>query len=315
MSTTFRFGFSSKALAATLMFVGIILGIVPPAFADGERRLTLGRITEEPGRNIDRLNAMAEYLSTVLAPDGIEAVDVVIAQTPEEMAELLRAGRVDLFSETPFIALELMEAELAEPMLREWKKGVPEYHTVIFVHKDRDIESLSDLRGQKFAFEDPGSTSGYLLPRAALIEAGLSLEKLDNPRDELTSDTATGYSFAKGEINIVAWVNRGLADAGSVSNLDWANPKKCPPQMKRDLKIIHETPPVVRSLMMVRRSVDPALKQRLASILMGMHETEDGAAALKAYFKVSQYDLLDDEELAKFETVRSLWRTAGIPSD
>ena len=128
-------------------------------------------------------------------------------------------------TETPFVAFDMMEEGLAEPLMREWKKGVAEYHTVIIARGDDEIESLEDLRGRNFAFEDAGSTSGYFLPRVALEAAGLSLEKLDDPRGTPAGD-AVGYSFANGEINVVAWVNRGLADAGAISNLDWENPKK-----------------------------------------------------------------------------------------
>ena len=104
---------------------GLILGATGPAWAGEGRHLTLGRITQEPGKNINRLNAMAEYLGAMLAPDGIEAVKIVIAETPEKMSEMLRDGEVDLFSETPFVALDLMETGLAEPLMREWKNGVP----------------------------------------------------------------------------------------------------------------------------------------------------------------------------------------------
>jgi len=256
---------------------------------------------------MERLNAMASYLETALAPDGIAAVNVVIADTPETMGVMLRNGKVDLFSETPFISLDLIEDGLAEPLLREWKKGVAEYHTVIIARRDGTVRSLADLPGRKFAFEDIGSTSGYLLPRAALEAANLSLRKLDNPRSA-APDGQVGYSFANGEINVVAWVNRGLADAGAISNIDWESTENAPERLKGTLTIIHETQPVIRSLMMVRRGLDPDVKQRLASVLSLMHETPDGAAALNQYFSVSRYDSLDGDAAGGMEAARVAWR-------
>lgn len=314
MKPILRFRATKGMFAAVVAIVAVILVYAAPASAHDGRRLTLGRITEEPDRNISKLNTMATYLARVMAPDGIEGVDVAIAETPEKMAGMLRRGEVDLFSETPFTALALMDAGLAEPLLREWKEGVAEYHAVIFVRADAGIRLLDDLLGRKIAFEDPGSTSGYLLPRAALGAAGLPLKKLDNPRDAAPAD-GVGYSFANGEINVVAWVNRGLADAGAVSNLDWTDPEKAPERLKNGLTIIHETPPVVRSLMMVRPSLDLAVKQHLASVLSRMHERDDGRAALKAYFKVSQYDALDDRVAANLENVRQMWRQAGMKDE
>jgi phosphonate transport system substrate-binding protein len=269
----------------------------------------LGRITEEPGKNIKRLNAMAEYLGAMLEPDGVTAVKVVIAETPDEMREMLRKGDVDLFSETPFVAFGLMEQGLAEPLMREWKKGVAEYHTVIIARDDQEIRSLEDLRGRKIAFEDLGSTSGYFLPRVALEAAGLTLKELEDPRSTPAEDVV-GYSFAHGEINIVAWVNRGLADAGAISNLDWENPKNALEQLKEGLTIIHETQPVIRSLMMVRRTLDADMKERLASLLARMHETSEGRTALKKYAKVSRYDTLVGEAAAGLDSARRIWRQA-----
>lgn len=309
-----KFRFAIMTLAGFSIVAGMISGMAAPAYADEERYLTLGRITQEPGKNIDRLNAMAGYLGAMLAPDGITAVRIVIAETPEKMSEMLRNGEVDLFSETPFTALDLMKEGVADPLLREWKKGVAEYHTVIFARRDGGVRTLKDLMGRKFAFEDAGSTSGYFLPRAALKSAGLSLEKLDDPRDTPATDMV-GYSFAKGEINIVAWVNRGLADAGAISNLDWEDPGKAPERLKDGLTVIYETPPVIRSLMMVRRTLIPEMKERLASVLMLMHETSEGQAALNGYFKVSRYDRLNGQAAAGLENARQIWRLAWNPNE
>lgn len=302
-----KFRFANWLLPVLGIVVGFAPGVAAPAHAGDGRHLTIGRITEEPGKNIDRLNAMAEYLGTMLGPDNVAAVKVVIAETPEAMSEMLRKGEVDLFSETPFVAFDLMEQGLAEPLMREWKKGVAEYHTVIIVRGDDEIRSLEDLRGRKIAFEDSGSTSGYFLPRVALETAGLTLEELDDPRSTPAGDVV-GYSFAHGEINVVAWVNRGLADAGAISNLDWENPKKAPEQFKEGLTIIHETQPVIRSLMMVRQTLDADMKERLASLLVRMHETSEGRAALKKYSKVSRYDPLVGEAAARLDSARRIWR-------
>ncbi|MDH5556317.1 MAG: phosphate/phosphite/phosphonate ABC transporter substrate-binding protein, partial [Alphaproteobacteria bacterium] len=124
----------------------------------------------------------------------------------------------------------------------------------------------------------------------------------------IPTDGKLGYSFAMGEINVVAWVNRGLADAGAISNLDWDNPKKAPARLKDSLTVIHETPPVIRSMMMVRRTLDPEIKDRLASVLTQMHETSDGRTALNAYFKVSRYDPLNGQATTGLDNARKIWR-------
>lgn len=125
---------------------------------------------------------MADYLSAELAGYGIAGVDIRLTDTLEEMRELFRTGEVDLVSETAFGAIELERDGLAQMLLREWKSGVAAYSTVIFARRDSGIAGINDLVGRSLAFEDRGSTSGYLVPRAYLARAGYDLVELDNPR-------------------------------------------------------------------------------------------------------------------------------------
>ncbi len=307
-----RNAFRLLAGLTTVMLLG--LALAPNSAAEPGQRLVLGRISDEPHKHLDRLRAMAGYLASQLAKDGIAGVDVVIAESAERMRSLLRQGKVDLLSETAFTALDFMDDGTATPLLREWKKGVAEYHTVIIARSNSGVRSLADLDGRKFAFEDPGSTSGYLIPRVALEDAGLTLWQLPDPRNPVPAGVV-GYSFANGEINVVAWVNRGLADAGAISNLDWADPEAAPPGLKSSLRIIHETEPVIRSLFLVRESLDAALSERITEILETMHKTPDGRATLKDYFNVARYDRLEGDAAKGFEAARRVWLRAGRQSN
>ena len=47
------------------------------------------------------------------------------------------------------------------------------YAAMVFVHRDSDIHSLDDLNGLKWAYPDPGSTSGFLYPTFMFQEAGV----------------------------------------------------------------------------------------------------------------------------------------------
>lgn len=280
---------------------------LPVAFADDGRKLVLGRISSEPRKHIDRLQAMAEYLASRLAEHGVIGSEIVVVDSVDAMRELFRNGNVDLISETAFAALDLSEDGPAEPLLREWKKGVAQYHTVIVARKDSGIAALEDLRGRKFAFEDPGSTSGYFLPRQALEDTGLDLHKLDNAR-QAPPEGKVGYSFAKGEINVIAWVNRKLADAGAVSNIDWNDPESAPASLRNDLKIIYETRPIIRSVILVRRSLDAGIRKEIGNILLRMDQTDDGRAVLAKYFKVSRYDRIEGEALDGWAEALRAWR-------
>ena len=47
--------------------------------------------------------------------------------------------------------------------------GTTGYYSIGFARKDSGITSMEDAKGKSFAFADPNSTSGYLVPAAELI--------------------------------------------------------------------------------------------------------------------------------------------------
>jgi phosphonate transport system substrate-binding protein len=57
------------------------------------------------------------------------------------------------------------------------RREAPFYYSVFFTRKGSGITKISDLKGKRFAFVDPASTSGNLIPRATLIRAGVDPEK------------------------------------------------------------------------------------------------------------------------------------------
>lgn len=56
-------------------------------------------------------------------------------------------------------------------------KESPFYYSVIFTKKGNDIEKLTDLKGKRFSFVDPASTSGNLMPRSLLLKNGIDPDK------------------------------------------------------------------------------------------------------------------------------------------
>ena len=287
----------------------VVAAPLPAARVTGpQTRLVIGRISDNVRKHWPRLEAMANYLAPQLADVGVTGIDVRMVDTVEEMHELLRAGEVDFVSETAFAAIEMTQDGAAEMLLREWKSGVADYHTVIFARRDSGIGGLDDLVGRSFVFEDRGSTSGYLVPRAHMARTGYDLVELDGVLAQPPRG-AIGFSFADDEGTVVSRVLRGFADVGALSNLDWADEDEVTETERRDLVIVHETDPIIRSIMLVRSSLDPRIKERLASVLEGMHETQAGMETLREYWKVARFDRIEGPALESLLTARVLHET------
>lgn len=272
-----------KAIIAGLI---LTLGFVPAAVSHSQEIpekhvLTIGKATRKVSKWQEQLEPIIAYLASRLGDAGIERGEVLLARDNAAAIEYLREGRLDIVLETPFSAcLYKIEAN-ARPILLAMRKGTVEYSSLIFVRKDSGIRRLGDLRGRVIAFEDPGSTSGYFLPKVTMIAEGLEPVKIDSSNSPVPKDKI-GYIFAGEELNVSAWVFNKKTAAGALSNLDWPDQKDNPESYRKDFEIIYETEKVPRTLVMVREGQDDKLVERIKEELLNMHNTEAGREALKA---------------------------------
>ncbi|MCJ0702404.1 phosphate/phosphite/phosphonate ABC transporter substrate-binding protein [Frigoribacterium faeni] len=90
------------------------------------------------------------------------------------------AGQIDVasFSGFTYVTATNNGAELTPISSITTAEGQePGYYSQAIVPKGSDITSIADMKGKKVCFVDPSSTSGYLFPSYALLEAGIDPEK------------------------------------------------------------------------------------------------------------------------------------------
>ena len=174
--------------AAACGICGLIWGSLEPCSAEDMRRkdmrsatLVVGRISADPRKAVPRLEGFASYLTEHLSSVGIRRSEVLVAFDTTQMVDYLREGKIDLVSESALTALYLEEKGVARIGLREWKRGVPEYNSVLFAKQEAAFRSLHDLVGRRIALEDRNSTTACYLPLIELRRAGLQAVELAGP--------------------------------------------------------------------------------------------------------------------------------------
>jgi phosphonate transport system substrate-binding protein len=289
----------------------VLAGQAPEAGGKTHPRsvLVLGRVSNDPRKDYPSLKALADYLAAGLQDVGVAGSAVQFADGNDKMAALLRAGTVDVVSDTVFAAVRYEADAGAKLLLREWRDGAPSYRSVLFKRRDNPIRSLPELLGRKIAFERRGSTSAHLVPLAELQAGGLQTYELAGPDREPASD-GVGYTFAGSENNVVVWVHRRLVDAGAFSDVDWEQPEDMPPALKQDLEIFHSSAPLPRALVIVRQDLPPPVEQGVKRILLTATGDPTGRVVLKGYRSVTRYDELVGEAAAGVATARRLTAVA-----
>lgn len=194
--------------------------------------------------------------------------------------------------ESPYSTLILIDKTGAQPVLIREKSGVKTYNSAIFVKRGSSVRSFSDLVGKVVAFEDPNSTSSYLMPVNLLKDAGFTLQESDVP-----VSGAISYYFSKDDKNTLAQVRAGKkADAGGIKTSEVKdNP---------DFRMLSpESAHVPRHVVLIRKAV---LSEKLEEVLLKMKNDPGAQNVLKAMKTPTGFSKFDgDPTKVMNTTVRS----------
>jgi phosphonate transport system substrate-binding protein len=151
---------------------------------------------------------LASYLAAELGIPVRAQVDADYSATVEAMA----AGHAHIATNlAPLQAAVAVDRAGARLILAEERDGRAYYHSRFWVRADSGIDDLEDLRGKTVAFNDPLSGSGYLMPVATLIDAGM-IEAGDDVHDFFH----TVYFAGGTELSMRALIN-GHVDVAGIS--------------------------------------------------------------------------------------------------
>lgn len=260
------------------------------------KTLTLGIVSETHRKEIEEhFRDFVHYVTRKLSSGGEIEAKVVTAATPFELAKLLEQRKVDFYMESAYPTYVINSVQGAgKLLLRRWKSGMAEYYSVIFTSRNSGIKRLEDLKGKTIVFEDPDSTSGYLMPKLFLQRRGLKLTEKAR-FDPISAATDVGYVFAGSQDRLVEAVLTQQAAAGAFSNDDLTalDDKK-----KSEVAQLAQTDRLPRHLVSVRSDLAPALVASLETILLSMDDDAEGRKILQKADGTTKFDILPGGEAA-----------------
>jgi len=222
-----------------------------------------------------------KYLSEEL---GIP-VEIYATSDYTAAIEAMRSKHIDMAWFGPFsyiIAANVADAEAIVNGVKE-ETGSASYKSIIITNVNSGIKSLEDLNGKSFAFVDPASTSGNLIPRKMLIE-----NRIDPDNDFSTT-------FFAGTHNAVEYaVANGKVDAGADSDNSYNRMVKAGEIDPEVNIIIYESEPIPGSPIVVRGDLPEDFKTAIQEALVSMdqqaiHEV-NGWGGIASYQTVSDSD-------------------------
>jgi len=219
-----------------------------------------------PGRTIDGYHAMVTYVASRLD----RSAQLVQRKTYHEVNELLRHGTVDvaIICTGAYLDAEAEQIPLEVLAVPTYPDG-PVYFSFFVVRHDSSIQSCEQLRGRRFAFTDPLSLSGHYYPLYYL------LNRRQDPR-EFFSDTTFTHSH---DGSLRAVVDK-IVDGAGVDSLIYDFEVSRHPSLREKLRIIHRSPPLGVSPIVVPKSAAPSLRKRLRDTFVGMSADSEGQQVL-----------------------------------
>lgn len=181
------------------------LALIPAASVQAAQALRIGMTPALLHTQHGLLGRWRSYMESRLE----RRVVFVQRDSYRETIDLLRSGQLDFawICSYPYVYLRKHVHLVAVPLYH----GRPYYRAYLIVpdRKPR-ISNLLELRGKVFAYADPYSNTGYLVPRYQLHTAG------ENP-DTFFARTIFTYAHRK----VIEAVADGLVDGGSVDGYIW----------------------------------------------------------------------------------------------
>ena len=275
----------------------------PAAKLSPERTITLGDIDPlDPAKKVARFQPLANYLAEQLSDQGVTGGRVVIARDTAEMAKFLRDGTVDFYFDSAFPTLSVQELSGSQVVARRWKDASPTYWSTYITLRDGGIDSTEDFVGKVIAFEEPYSTSGFILPAGTLIQNGFDLTEVDTPHAPVEPDKIN-YYFALDEENTIELLLNGDIAGGGISNQDYDS---LPEELKEKIASFGATLEVPRQLVSARPGLDPQLVSATQRLLYGLDQTDEGLQILEGIKKTKKFDALPSDSEASLAELKSL---------
>jgi phosphonate transport system substrate-binding protein len=234
-----------------LLAVSVWLGaVVLAGHTEPLKVLRVSAIPDEaPTELLRKFAPLGQYLKKEL-DIPVEFVPVVDYAAS---VEALAAGKVDMVWYGGFTHVQARHRTNNTAYAVVMRQEDLQFHSKFIARADSSINSLPDLKGKTFAFGSVGSTSGHLMPRYFLQQAGLIPER-DFQR----------FSFSGAHDATAKWVESGKVDAGALNESVW---DKLVQEGKVDtakVKVFWTTPAYVDYNWTVRGDLDRQLVSRIA---------------------------------------------------
>lgn len=169
--------------------------------------------------------------------------------------------------------------------------GEQEYYSYIIVHKNSPFLKFEDLKGKRFAFTDPKSNTGRLVPVYELSRLGQTPETF-----------FSSFFYTGSHDKSIDAVSANLADGASVDHLIWEYMQKTDSSSTSKTRIIEKYGPFCIPPVVMHPETDKDLKEKVKTILLEMDKNSKGKEILNKLL-IDRFQPIEDK---CYESIREM---------
>ncbi|WP_347110218.1 phosphate/phosphite/phosphonate ABC transporter substrate-binding protein [Paenarthrobacter sp. S56] len=210
---------------------------------------------EDPAKLKPAYDVLANALSKKLeCPVSVQVVEDYAA---EVLA--MRNGKLDLgqFGPLGYVFADSKAGAEALVSFGTAEKRLSSYTAGVWVPKDSPIQSIGDLKGKSLALGSVGSTSGDVLPRFGLREAGIA-------------DADLKMDYTGGHPEALLALTNGKVDAAEINSQTLATAIAAGTFKQEDFRQVWKSEPIPNDPITVRGDADPAFKKAVKDAFLSL---------------------------------------------
>jgi phosphonate transport system substrate-binding protein len=282
-----------KSLAAAALLVACAV----PAFGQANDPANTGvlRIGFIPAEDSRAMIRQSQDILDIVAKQTGMKIESFVGSDYNGTVEALRNGHVDVALLGPFsYILATTQAPVEAFAVTVIAKTMqPSYKSIIIAKKDSPITSIQTLKGHTYAFVDPGSTSGFMVPSAAFKAAGITPEK-----------DFKQVMYSGGHDATIVAVGEGKVEAGSVA--DRIYERGCAKGLAdcSKLKVVWESPPIWNDPVLYRKTLPEDMKKKIREAFYSVKNLPFGEMGT-----VARFDPITDQD---YDPLRDIAKTLNL---
>jgi phosphonate transport system substrate-binding protein len=280
------------------LFRLLVITVFGLAFTQGAAAQGVLRVSAIPDEAPTELQRKFKPLGDYLAQETGMKVEFTPVTDYAAVVESLATKKLDLawLGGFTFVQAKLRTNGSAIPIVQRAEDE--KFTSRFIVPVGSSAKTLADLKGKTFAFGSPASTSGHLMPRFFLLQAGI------NPDTDFRNVAFSGAHDAT-----VAFVAAGRAEAGVLNASVWDKLMEAKNPNALKVRVLATTPPYYDYNWTVRGDLDPALVKKLTAAFLKL---DPGNPAHKTILELQRASKFIPTKASNYDGIENAAKSAGL---